>query len=63
MLHAAVEGPVDGVASGFPVIFSGGDLPKMSGAPTLGMHNQEIFSTLLNLTDQEIKQLQKEKVV
>ena len=63
MLHAAMEGPVDGVASGFPVIFSGGDLPKMSGAPTLGMHNQEIFSTLLNLTDQEIKHLKEENVV
>ena len=63
MLHAAVDGPVEGVASGFPVMFSGGDLPKLSGAPTLGMHNKEIFSKLLGLTDQDIKQLEKEKVV
>ncbi len=63
MLHAAMEGPVEGVASGFPVKFSGGELPKVSGAPTLGMHNQEIFSKLLGLTDQEIKKLQQENVI
>ena len=63
MLHADMEVPVDGVASGFPVIFSGGDLPKMSGAPTLGMHNKEIFAELLGLTDQDIKRLEEEKVV
>ena len=63
MLHAAMDTPVEGVASGFPVKFSGGELPKIPGAPTLGMHNQEIFSKLLGLTDQDIKQLQKENVV
>ena len=63
MLHAAMEGPVDGVASGFPVKFSGGELPKVTGAPTLGMHNQEIFSKLLGLTEEEIKNLKEEKVV
>ena len=51
------------MASGFPVKFSGGELPKVSGAPTLGMHNQEIFSKLLGLTDQEIKKLQQENVI
>ncbi len=63
MLHAAMEGPVVGVASGFPVKFSGGELPKVTGAPTLGMHNQEIFSKLLGLTEEEIKNLKEEKVV
>ena len=63
MLHAAMDGPVEGVASGFPVIFSGGELPKVSGAPTLGMHNKEIFSKLLGLSGQDIKQLKEEKVV
>jgi crotonobetainyl-CoA:carnitine CoA-transferase CaiB-like acyl-CoA transferase len=63
MLHAAMDGPVEGVASGFPVKFSGGELPKVAGAPTLGMHNKEIFAKLLGLTSQEIKQLEKEKVV
>ena len=63
MIHAAMESPVDGVASGFPVKFSGGELPDSTGAPTLGMHNSEIFSKLLGLTDQDIKQLQQEKVI
>ena len=63
MLHAAMDGPVEGVASGFPVKFSGGDLPKLSGAPTLGMHNKEIFSKLLGLSGQDIKRLKEENVV
>ena len=63
MLHAAMDVPVEGVASGFPVKFSGGDLPEVTGAPTLGMHNQEIFSKLLGLTAHDIKQLQKENIV
>jgi len=63
MLHAAMDGPVDGVASGFPVIFSGGELPHSTGAPTLGMHNKEIFEKLLGLSDQDIKQLEEEKVI
>ena len=63
MLHAAMEGPVEGVASGFPVKFSGGELPKASGAPTLGMHNQEIFAKLLGLTGQDLIELEKENVI
>ena len=63
MLHAAMDVPVEGVASGFPVKFSGGELPKIPGAPTLGMHNKEIFSKYLGLTDQAIKQLKEEKVI
>ncbi len=63
MLHAAMDEPVDGVASGFPVIFSGGELSKSTGAPTLGMHNKEIFEKLLSLTDQDIKKLAEEKVI
>jgi crotonobetainyl-CoA:carnitine CoA-transferase CaiB-like acyl-CoA transferase len=58
-----MDGPVDGVASGFPVIFSGGELPHSTGAPTLGMHNKEIFEKLLGLSDQDIKQLEEEKVI
>jgi formyl-CoA transferase len=63
MLNAAMDDPVEGVASGFPVKFSGGELPTATGAPTLGMHNKEIFNKLLNLTDQDIKQLAEEKVI
>ncbi len=63
MLNAAMGGPVEGVASGFPVKFSGGELPTVPGAPTLGMHNQEIFSKYLGLSDQDMKQLKEEKVI
>ena len=63
MLHAGMDRPVAGVASGFPVKFSGGDLPKMAGAPTLGMHNKEIFKKLLGLTEKDLKQLKKENVI
>ena len=63
MLNAAMGVPVDGVASGFPVKFSGGELPTMPGAPTLGMHNSEIFKKFLGLTEKDIKQLKEEKVI
>ena len=63
MLHGELNKPVDGVASGFPVIFSAGELPELAGAPTLGMHNAEIFSRLLNLSGEKLTQLQEEGVV
>ena len=64
MMHAATGKPVeDAVASGFPVKFSGGELPTIDGAPTLGMHNSEIFSKLLGLNDQDIEKLKEEKVI
>ena len=63
MLNAAMDGPVEGVASGFPVRFSGGELPTIPGAPTLGMHNREILSKYLGLSDQEMETLKEEKVI
>ena len=63
MRHGALEHPVEGVASGYPVIFSGGQLPDLAGAPTLGMHNADIYSRLLGLTSEDLKQLQDDGVV
>ena len=63
MLNAAMDRPVEGVASGFPVKFSGGELPTIPGAPTLGMHNKEIFTKYLGLSDQEMETLKEEKVI
>jgi crotonobetainyl-CoA:carnitine CoA-transferase CaiB-like acyl-CoA transferase len=63
MRHGALDDPVEGVASGFPVIFSGGPLPPLPGAPTLGMHNQEVLGGLLGLTPEEVRQLQDSGVV
>jgi formyl-CoA transferase len=63
MLNAAMGGPVEGVASGFPVKFSGGELPTLPGAPTLGMHNKEIFGKFLGLSEEDLKKLVKENVI
>ncbi len=63
MLHAAMDQPVEGVASGFPVKFSGGALTTPVGAPTLGMHNEEIFKKLLGLTAKDFKQLKEENII
>ena len=63
MRHAGMTRPVKGVASGFPVLFSGGDLPELPGAPTLGMHNAEIFSQVLGLEDADIAELQQQGVI
>ena len=63
MRHAGMGEPVKGVASGFPVRFSGGELPQIAGAPTLGMHNSEIFSKLLGIDETEIEGLKAQGVV
>ena len=61
--HGAMDQPVDGIASGFPVVFSDGPLPQLPGAPTLGMHNTEVFGHLLNCDAEKIEQLGSEGVV
>jgi crotonobetainyl-CoA:carnitine CoA-transferase CaiB-like acyl-CoA transferase len=63
MHHAKLAKPVDGVVPGFPVVFSDGPLPTLPGAPTLGMHNQDILGTLLGLSDEQLQQLQMQGVV
>ena len=63
MRHAGMEEPVEGIVSGFPVKFSGGELPQIPGAPTLGMHNYEIFSKLLGMDEAEIETLKAQGVV
>ncbi len=57
MRHAAMNDPVKGVVSGFPVRFSGGELPELPGAPTLGMHNREVYIDLLGLGEAELEEL------
>jgi formyl-CoA transferase len=63
MRHGALDEPVEGVISGFPVVFSGGPLPVLPGAATLGMHNEEIFCGLLGLGRDEIESLKVQGVV
>ena len=64
MQHGAMSEPVAGaVAAGFPVRFSGGELPPLAGAPTLGMHNKEVFAEILGLSDAELAELESQGVV
>ena len=63
MRHGAMSEPVPGIASGWPVVFSAGPLPQMAGAPTLGMHNQEIYGKLLGYTPGKLKQLSDDQVI
>jgi crotonobetainyl-CoA:carnitine CoA-transferase CaiB-like acyl-CoA transferase len=63
MRHGALPEPVQGIVAGFPVVFSDGPLPDLAGAPTLGMHNQEIYSTLLGLRPEQMQQLKEQGVV
>ena len=61
--HAALDDADGGVATGFPVAFSGGPLPERDGAPTLGMHNQQVYRDLLDLGPEDLQQLEEEGVV
>ena len=45
------------------MIFSGGPLPELAGAPTLGMHNQEIYGKLLALGEQDLADFQQQGVI
>ncbi len=63
MRHAGMDEPVKGVASGFPVKFSGGELPESPGAPTLGQHNEEVFFSLLGLDEADLEELAEQKVI
>ena len=61
--HAHLDEPAPGVAAGFPVIFSGGSLPELQGAPSLGMHNEDVYFDLLNLSRDDLERLRDEAVV
>ncbi len=64
MRHSAMPEPVAGaIAAGFPVRFSGGELPPLPGAPTLGMHNNEILSGILGLTSTQLAELSTQGVI
>ncbi len=63
MRHGTLDKPVQGVVPGFPVVFSAGPLPQLAGAPTLGMHNQEILGALLGLSDEQLQQFREQGVM
>ena len=64
MRHGALPETLPGiVASGLPVVLSGGPLPELPGAPTLGQHNQEVYCDLLRLTPEALQGLMEPGVV
>ncbi len=63
MRHGKMDEPVPGIVAGFPVIFSGGELPEPYGAPTLGMHNEEIYGGALGLSDDDMAGLKRDGVI
>ena len=63
MRSSAFEDPVPGIASGFPVKFSYGELPDLDGAPVLGVNNQEVFEKLLNLKVDDLIDLEKRGII
>ena len=63
MRHGKMDEPVPGIVAGFPVIFSGGELPEPYGAPTLGMHNKQIYGGALGLSDGDLAALKRDGVI
>jgi crotonobetainyl-CoA:carnitine CoA-transferase CaiB-like acyl-CoA transferase len=64
MLRQGSVQPVErGIVAGFPVIFSGGSLPKLDGGANLGHHNDEIYGRLLHLDQSALTDLKKRGVI
>ena len=64
MRHEALKKTVEGgIVVGFPVLFSSGPLPELSGAPTLGMHNDEIFAGVLGLDEDRLRDLKARGII
>jgi crotonobetainyl-CoA:carnitine CoA-transferase CaiB-like acyl-CoA transferase len=63
MRSSAFDEPVPGIASGFPVNFSGGRLPELQGAPLLGEHNGEVYRDVLGLSNDDLIEYQEEGIV
>ena len=61
--NAAMNEPVPGIGSGWPVQFSSGPLPTMPGAPVLGMHNKEILTKILSYTTEQIAELESNGII
>lgn len=53
----------DRVVVGFPVKFSRGPLPTLAPAPSLGMHNADVYGKLLGLDEPALAALRKRGVI
>ncbi|MEM7254307.1 MAG: CaiB/BaiF CoA-transferase family protein [Pseudomonadota bacterium] len=64
MMRRGATTPVeDGIISGFPVVFSGGELPALDGGAELGHHNRDVLGDLLGLSERDIEALKEDGVV
>lgn len=64
MRHAKMDTPIDGrVVAGYPINFSSGPLPDLRGAPTLGMHTDEILGDVLGLSPEDRAKLKNDGVI
>ncbi len=64
MRHGATNETVEGgIVVGFPVVFSSGPLPDLPGAPTLGMHNEDIYGRVLGLDSDKLRDLKNRGVI
>jgi len=64
MRHFASDEPAgNNVVVGFPITFSGKALPNLPGAPTLGMHNEDVLGRLLDLGADQLRDLKDRGVI
>ena len=58
------EDPVErGIVAGFPIKFSGGDLPAIDGSAPLGYHNDEVYESLLGLDSTARQRLKAQGII
>jgi crotonobetainyl-CoA:carnitine CoA-transferase CaiB-like acyl-CoA transferase len=64
MRHGGTNQTVEGgIVVGFPVLFSSGPLPELAGAPTLGMHNEDVYGRVLGLDADRLRALKDRGVI
>lgn len=64
MRYSGFDGAVRGsFVAGFPVLFSGDALPDLAPAPTLGMHNEDIYGKLLGLSNDALGELSRKGII
>ena len=64
MRRIDTDEPVEGgIVAGFPIKFSGGELPAVEGSAPLGYHNDEVYGSLLGLDDEARQRLKAQGII
>ncbi len=61
--HGSPEPVERSIIPGFPVTFSGGDLPALEGGAPLGEHNEDVYGRLLGLDAAALAELGRKGVI